>query len=74
MGKYHPNLTDQAVLERVVIAKKEQSKSLVFEVPKANLKFRIEIKEKCTDKELVYDSPEGCFTIIEITKPTKESQ
>ncbi len=69
MGRYHVNLTDEAVLNRVKGMTENNSHELFFAVPKARKRFLIKrITELDTTENTVkvFDSIYGFFSISEV--------
>ena len=65
MGKYHPNLTNDAVLARAKKASKAEGQELVFKIPQAKKKIRIAIVTEPLPGS--FDSPSGRFIIQELS-------
>ncbi len=63
---FHPQLSDDAVLRRVEIAKRQDSQEIDFTIPLAKKKFKIITNSKNFGNHKVYQSEFGSFVIFKI--------
>jgi hypothetical protein len=66
MNTYHVNLTDEAVLRKLELAKKALEKKVQFNVPQASKSFLISLDETDFDEKTVFEKDGVKFVIFEV--------